>query len=79
MPLVDWTTSDKINTGPALNTLRVVCLGDYLALYINGEFMGDAIDDTYTRGQVGLAAAAASRLGLTVEYDNLTVSQARAG
>ncbi|MDL1883344.1 hypothetical protein FBR01_06805 [Anaerolineae bacterium CFX8] len=79
VPLVDWTTSDKINTGPALNTLRAVCLGDYLALYINGEFMGDAIDDTYTRGQVGLAAAAASRLGLTVEYDNLTVSQARAG
>ncbi|NWG16061.1 MAG: hypothetical protein HXY41_05440 [Chloroflexi bacterium] len=79
VPLVDWTSSDKIKTGAALNTLRAVCLDDYLALYVNGEFVGDAIDDTYNRGQVGLAAAAASRLGLTVEYDNLTVSQARAG
>ncbi|MBI5670989.1 MAG: hypothetical protein HZC41_23595 [Chloroflexi bacterium] len=77
VPLVDWTSSDKIRKGPAQNTIRAVCLNDYLALYVNGAFMADAIDDTYTSGQVGLVAAAASRLGVTVDFDNLTVSEAR--
>jgi hypothetical protein len=76
---VDWTSSDKIRKGPAQNTIRAVCLNDYLALYINGAFMGDTIDDTYTSGQVGLVGAAASRLGITVEFDNLAVSEARPG
>lgn len=78
VPLVDWTSSDTIRRGPAQNTIRAVCLNDYLALYVNGAFMADAIDDTYTSGQVGLVAAAASRLGVTVDFDNLTVSEARA-
>lgn len=77
-PLVDWRPSDQIKRGAAQNQIRAVCLGDYLALYVNGQFMGDAIDDTYTQGQVGLAAAASGRLGITVEFDNLTVSAAAA-
>jgi len=76
-PILDWTDSGLINKGAALNRIRAVCLGDYLALYINGEFAGDATDDTYTGGQVGLVAAAAGRLGVQVEFDNLSVSEAR--
>lgn len=76
-PLLDWADSGLINKGAALNRIRAVCLGDYLALYINGEFVGDATDDTYTGGQVGLVAAAAGRLGVQVEFDNLSVSEAR--
>lgn len=79
VPLLDWTSSDAIRKGPAQNTIRAVCLNDYLALFVNGTFLGDAIDDTYTSGQVGLVGAAASRLGITVEFDNLTVSEARPG
>ena len=79
VPLVDWTSSNVIRKGPAQNNIRAVCLDDYLALYVNGSFMGDAIDDTYTSGQVGLVAAAASRLGVTAEFDNLIVSEARSG
>jgi hypothetical protein len=75
-PLVNWTASSVIKTGAADNRIRAVCLGDYLAMYVNGTFVGDATDDTYSTGQVGLAGAAASRLGLQVTFDNLTVSGA---
>jgi hypothetical protein len=54
-------------------------MGDYLAMYVNGTFVGDATDDTYPVGQVGLVGAAASRLGLQVDFDNLTVSAAKPG
>jgi hypothetical protein len=54
-------------------------MGDYLALYINGEFAGDATDSTYSRGQVGLAASAANRLGVRVEFDDLVVRRAVSG
>ncbi len=75
-PLVNWTQSDKINQGQATNALRAVCIGDYLAFYINGEFVADATDDTYSAGQVGLLASAATRLGVLVEFDDLVVSEA---
>jgi hypothetical protein len=78
-PLVNWTPSALIQQGVARNELRVVCMGDYLALYINGEFAGDATDSTYSSGQVGLAASAANRLGVQVEFDDLVVRQAVSG
>jgi hypothetical protein len=78
-PLVDWASSDAINTGPDKNAIRAVCLGDYLAMYANGQFLAEVTDDTYAEGQVGLGASAATRLGVTVEFDNLIVSEARAG
>ena len=56
--------------------MRAVCAGNYLALYVNDQFVGDATDDTYTSGQVGLAASAANRLGTRIDFDNLTISAA---
>lgn len=79
VPLVNWTPSDKINQGPAENKLRAVCVGDYLAFYINGEFVADVIDTTYSEGQIGLAASSGNRLGVRVQFDNVVVSQANAG
>ncbi|MBL8165235.1 MAG: hypothetical protein JNJ61_24850 [Anaerolineae bacterium] len=78
-PLVDWTSSGAIRTGAASNRLRAVCLGSYLALYINDQFVGDATDDRYIEGQVGFVAAAATRSGVQVQFDNLSVSTASAG
>lgn len=77
-PLVDWQTSPAINVGPASNRLRAVCVGNYLALYVNDQFVASATDDTYTEGQVGLVASAANRLGVRVEFDDLIVSTAKA-
>jgi hypothetical protein len=75
-PLVNWTSTDKVNKGAASNRIRAVCFDNYLALYVNDSFLGEATDDTYTRGQVGLVAAGGSRLGEEVNFDNLTVSAA---
>jgi hypothetical protein len=78
--LVEWTPSGGILTGAgAQNRLRVVCLGDYLAFYINDTFMGAATDRTYTSGQVGLAASASNRLGAQIQFDNLNIYEALPG
>jgi hypothetical protein len=77
-PLVDWRASSEINQGVARNQLRAVCVGNYLAFYINGKFVADATDDTYSSGQVALLASAANRLGVRVEFDNLNVSEGEA-
>jgi hypothetical protein len=78
-PLVDWQTSDAINVGPASNHLRAVCMGDYLAFYVNDTLVADTTDNTYQRGQVGLAASAANRIGALIQFDNLTVAAANPG
>lgn len=75
-PLVDWTPSTFIHLGPDSNEMRVVCIDDYLALYVNGEFMAEVTDDEYTSGQIGLVASASNVLGVRVEFDNLQVSEA---
>lgn len=73
-PLVDWRTSEAINRGVAQNRIRAICVGNYLALYVNDQFLADATDDTYAAGQVGLAASAANRIGARIVFDNLTIS-----
>lgn len=78
-PLVNWQASDAINRGPSRNTLRAVCVDDYLAFYINDQFVADTTDTTYSSGQVGLAASAANRLGVTIHFDNLTIYEVAAG
>lgn len=79
IPLVDWTEApeDLMEIGRnANNTMRAVCVDDYLALFINDQFVAEAADDTYTEGQIGMAASSYNRLGVRVEFDNLVVSEA---
>lgn len=78
-PLVDWQTSEAINVGPNRNHLRAVCMGDYLAFYVNDTLVADTTDDAFQRGQVGLAASAANRIGALIQFDDLMVAEAVAG
>ncbi len=79
-PLSDWTASDLVQRGPgARNHLRAVCADDYLAFYINEEFVAEVEDSSFANGQVGLAAAAFNRLGVEVGFENLVVSEAISG
>ncbi len=76
--LVDWHQSDAINQGQASNRIRAVCVDDYLALYVNDEFMGDITDTTYTQpGQVGLIAGVTQGATISIEFDDLTVYEGR--
>lgn len=74
--LVDWTPSSAINQGRAGNTIRAVCIGDYLALYVNGEFVADTEDGEYTSGYAGFAATAFEGGSTDISFDNLTITAA---
>ncbi len=76
--LVSWARSDVINRGAGSNTIRAVCMGDYLALYVNGEFIADAHDNTYRGGFVGFVAAAAEGTIVEIAFDNLRIWEATA-
>ena len=78
-PIVSAAPSRHIRRGAARNRLRVVCVDDYLALWVNGEFVADARDRRAARGAVGLAGVmnyAGKRL--TVEFDDLKIWRAAA-
>lgn len=75
--LIPWSRSGAIQAG-GFNRLRAVCIGDYLALYINGEFVANLRDDTLSRGFLALAGAVAGADGrVNVEFDHLTVYEAQ--
>lgn len=72
--VLEWRQSDAIHEGRAQNTLRAICVEDYLALYANGEFLGDAADSTYRQpGQVGLVAGVNRENSVSVLFDDLAV------
>jgi hypothetical protein len=71
--LVPFTRSGAIRTGRARNQLRAVCLDDYLALYINGEFAGETRDALFSRGFAGLVASVAGDHRAEITFDNLEI------
>ncbi len=77
--LIDWRQNNAINKGVASNTIQAVCIGNYLALSVNDEFVGDITDDAYATqaGQVGMVAGVTQNATISVEFDNLTVYEGR--
>jgi len=72
--ILEWHQTDVIHQGQATNTLRAVCVDDYLALYVNGEFLGEVKDNRYARaGQIALVVGAAKDTAVSVTFDDLTV------
>ena len=80
--LVNWAPHSAINTGQAENAIRAVCIGDYLALYVNDQFVAEVEDSSYSSGYAGLAAAVfrqdgvAEEINVDIAFDNLTISAA---
>ncbi len=78
--ILEWHQSDAIKQGQAQNTLRAVCVDDYLAVYANGEFLGDVRSDDYQRaGQVALVIGTTGNQTVSVAFDNLTVYEGTFG
>ncbi|MCY3832981.1 MAG: hypothetical protein OXG85_08180 [Chloroflexi bacterium] len=76
-PIVRAASSAAIRSGKASNSLRVVCIEDYLALWVNGQFVAEARDGRASAGAVGLAGVmnyAGRRLA--VHFDDLKVWRA---
>src|SRR5690606_25544583 len=75
--LVDFTRSDAIHQGQSLNLIRVLCVEDYLALYVNDQFVGDVRDRTFASGVAGFSAAVPEEGDVDVSFDNLRIIEAR--
>ncbi len=75
-PLVEFTTTNAIHQGRSLNTIRVLCIQDYLALYVNDIFVGATYDSAYQRGFAGLVAAVPNKGTVEVTYDYVKIVQA---
>jgi hypothetical protein len=73
--LVDWAQSDVINQGlESVNRLGVLCLGPDLHFYVNGVYLAQATDSTYTTGQIGLSAGSYEEGGgVEAVFDNIVV------
>ncbi len=71
--LVDWAKSDAINQGNATNHIRAVCVGNHLALSVNGTLLAETDDDTFSGGDIALTATTFEDEPTEIHYDNLAV------
>jgi hypothetical protein len=60
---------------PDVNHLRVDCIGDHLAFYVNGVLGVERDIDVLAQGEIGLGAGGAGDGFTEVRFDNLTVVQ----
>ena len=68
--IVEARPSQHIKLGKANNRLRAICIGDYLALWVNDEFAAEARDRRASAGAVGMAGVmnyAGKRLAVTID------------
>ena len=78
--LVPWTEHQAINQDlGAINTMRVVCIDDYLALYINDTFVAEARYDWLKEGRTGFVVNSVESVTVAVQYDDLTIWEASLG
>jgi predicted nucleic acid-binding Zn ribbon protein len=77
--LLEWTASDVILKGNATNKLRAVCQGSRLALYCNGQLLGETTDSTWAQGDIALSAVSLEAEPTEIHFDNLVVYSAPIG
>ncbi|MFH1524789.1 MAG: zinc ribbon domain-containing protein [Chloroflexota bacterium] len=68
-----WQKVDGIYPGSANNHIRADCVGNTLTLYANGAQIATATDDSFTGGQVSLAAGTFEMGGVDILFDNFFV------
>jgi hypothetical protein len=74
-PLVNWTMHNAVRTTGA-NTIRAVCAGDYLAMYVNGTFVAETTYDWLSEGYAGFAINGQAGVPVGASFDDLTIWQA---
>ena len=72
--LVEWVQVPSVKTGNATNNLRAECIGDRLALYVNGSLAIEATDSDIISGDVGLMAGTFEQSSTIVLFDNFVVT-----
>ena len=73
--LVPWQASSAVRRGTQPNTIRAVCVENYLALFINDAFVAEKFDDEFTRGQLGVALGAVQTTAWA-RFDDIVIQDA---
>jgi hypothetical protein len=73
--LVPWQASSAVRRGTQANTIRAVCVEDYLALFVNDVFVAETFDDEFTRGQAGVALGAVQATAWA-RFDDIVIQDA---
>jgi len=71
--LTQGKAPDIIETGVARNTIRIVCDGSYLALFVNDVKITEVFDETFTYGDIALVVTSYDETPTEVHFDNLEV------
>jgi hypothetical protein len=67
--------SSAVNVGNTQNHIRADCIGEMLALYVNGQQVSTAQDTTFLRGgEVGVFAGTYDTPGTDIHFDNFIVT-----
>jgi hypothetical protein len=72
VPLVDWQPSPAVRPGLDRNTIRAICLGNMLAMYLNDQLVATVEDNRFASGYTGIAVAAGSA-SADAAFDDLTI------
>ena len=75
-PLIPFTDSSAIRQDKGINQIRAVCIGSYLALYVNDTFVAETHDDYFGKGYTGLSVAVVKGGDADIAFDDLVVWQA---
>jgi hypothetical protein len=67
--------SDKIHQGSDPNRIGVECIGEVLALYVNGELLAVTSDGSFTQGDIGLIAGVYGAGQTEIFFDNFLAVQ----
>jgi hypothetical protein len=76
-PLVDegWFPHAAVKQGVnQLNQLRVEAIGPNMTFFVNGQQVGQASDSQFTEGDIGVLVETLGEGGVTVNFDNFTVT-----
>jgi hypothetical protein len=74
--LVGWSRTTAINRESNKNTIKAVCIDDYLALYINDKFVAATHDSAFKSGYTGFVVAVSQGHEIDVIFDDLVIHEA---
>lgn len=68
-PLTDWVYSGSIKPGIDANYIEGTCSGSNYSLYVNGDYVTDADDTSFTDGRIGVAVVPDAVSSVRVDFD----------
>ncbi|GAP11716.1 concanavalin A-like lectin/glucanases superfamily [Bellilinea caldifistulae] len=70
--LIPWTAKSAVKVGSnQTNRLGLMAIGDRLIVYVNGELVGEARDNTFSKGYFGVFVGARDTEKFTIKVDQV--------